>query len=139
MVTYRFCDCRIHTGTRMIEDYVAPEIIKSAPLRAWIEEMVALCRPEAVHWCDGSDAEYQLLCDQMVESGAFIRLNAEKRPNSFLAHSHPSDVTRVEDRTYICSLSKNDAGPTNNWMAPRKMKALLHPRFEGCMAGARCT
>ncbi len=119
----------------MIEDYVAPETIKNVQLREWTNEMVALCKPQAVHWCDGSDAEYQLLCDQMVASGTFIRLNAEKRPNSFLARSHPSDVARVEDRTYICSLSKNDAGPTNNWMAPRKMKALLRPRFDGCMAG----
>ncbi len=119
----------------MIEDYVAPDHINNEQLRTWIEEMVALCKPQAVHWCDGSDAEYQLLCDQMVASGTFIRLNAAKRPNSFLARSHPSDVARVEDRTYICSLSKNDAGPTNNWMAPRKMKALLRPRFDGCMAG----
>ena len=119
----------------MIEDYVAPDHINNEQLRTWIEEMVALCKPQAVRWCDGSDAEYQLLCDQMVASGTFIRLNAAKRPNSFLARSHPSDVARVEDRTYICSLSKNDAGPTNNWMAPRKMKALLRPRFDGCMAG----
>ena len=119
----------------MIEDYVAPDHINNEQLRTWIEEMVALCKPQAVHWCDGSDAEYQLLCDQMVASGTFIRLNAAKRPNSYLARSHHSDVARVEDRTYICSLSKNDAGPTNNWMAPRKMKALLRPRFDGCMAG----
>ncbi len=119
----------------MIKDYVTPETVKSTQLRSWIDEMVALCKPEAVHWCDGSQAEYDMLCDQMVESGTFIRLNAEKRPNSFLARSHPSDVARVEDRTYICSLSKNDAGPTNNWMAPRKMKALLRPRYDGCMSG----
>ncbi len=121
--------------TKMIAEYTAPDKIKNVQLREWVEEMIALCKPEAVHWCDGSDAEYEMLCDQMVESGTFTRLNADKRPNSFLARSHPSDVARVEDRTYICSLSKNDAGPTNNWMEPRKMKALLRPRFDGCMSG----
>ncbi len=119
----------------MIQNYAAPEQIKNTELRAWVEEMVELTKPEAVHWCDGSIEEYQMLCEQMVESGTFVRLNPAKRPNSFLARSHPSDVARVEDRTYICSLSKNDAGPTNNWMDPRQMKTLLRPRFDGAMAG----
>ena len=112
-----------------------PPHITNAELRRWVEEMVELCKPDQVHWCDGSQEEYDLLCNQMVESGTFIRLNQEKRPNCFLARSHPSDVARVEDRTYICSLSKGEAGPTNNWMAPREMKAILTPRFDGAMRG----
>ncbi len=119
----------------MLQEEIVPTRIKNAELRRWVEEIVALCKPEAVHWCTGSQEEYDNLCELMVEGGTFVRLSQEKRPNSFLARSHPSDVARVEDRTYICSLSKADAGPTNNWMAPREMKALLTPRFEGCMRG----
>ena len=117
------------------ETTAVPDVVKNQELIAWIEEMTALCQPDRVHWCDGSQKEYDQLCDEMVESGTFIRLDGEKRPNSFLARSHPSDVARVEDRTFICSLSKGDAGPTNNWMAPREMKALLTPKFQGCMKG----
>jgi phosphoenolpyruvate carboxykinase (GTP) len=112
-----------------------PAEITNQELIRWVTEMVELCKPDKVHWCDGSQAEYDQLCNEMVESGTFIRLNPEKRPNSFLARSHPSDVARVEDRTYICSLSKGDAGPTNNWMNPREMKAVLTPKFDGCMRG----
>ena len=115
-----------------------PSAVNNPELVKWVDKMVDLCQPDAVHWCDGSQEEYDALCNEMVESGTFIRLNSELRPNSFLARSHPSDVARVEDRTFICSLGKGEAGPTNNWMAPKEMKALLTPKFEGCMQGRKC-
>src|SRR6476646_1193404 len=96
----------------------APAVSKNKELVAWVDEMRKLCKPDQVYWCDGSQAEYDRLCAEMVASGTFIKLTAEKRPGCFLAPSHPSDVARVEDRTYICSVSQDDAGPTNNWMAP---------------------
>src|SRR2546427_12441593 len=94
----------------------------NSALVSWVEQMEELCQPESVFWCDGSDEEYKTLCDLMVQSGTFTKLNEKKRPGSFLARSHPSDVARVEDRTYICSKTKDQAGPSNNWSDTCELK-----------------
>ncbi len=112
-----------------------PQDIKNAKLKNWVDEAAKLCKPENVYWCDGSEEEYRTMCETLVTSGTFKKLNPAKRPDSYLALSDPSDVARVEDRTFICSVRKQDAGPTNNWMHPREMKTTLHKLFDGCMRG----
>ena len=104
-------------------------------LLRWVEKMVELCKPDSVHWVDGSQEENDAICEQMVASGTFIKLNEKLWPGSYYARSDASDVARVEDRTYICSLSKDAAGPTNNWVNPYEMRKKLRGLFAGCMRG----
>ena len=104
-------------------------------LLTWVDEWAQLCQPDKVYWCNGSEEEYQRLFDEMVESGTAVKLNEEKQPGSYYFQSDPSDVARVENRTYICTSTKEEAGFTNNWMAPKEMKAVLREKFAGCMKG----
>ncbi|HHU78766.1 MAG: phosphoenolpyruvate carboxykinase (GTP) [Caldicoprobacterales bacterium] len=108
---------------------------KHKELQAWVDEMADLCRPDKVYWCDGSQEEYDRLLQEMVDSGMAIRLNQEKRPGCYLFRSHPSDVARVENRTFIASRRKEDAGPTNNWIDPDELKKTMTELYRGCMKG----
>lgn len=114
-------------------------ILENTPIKdelaRWVNEVAALCEPKSIHWVDGSQKEYDGLCQYLVKKGTFIQLNPEKRPNSFACFSDPSDVARVEDKTFICSRRKEDAGPTNNWMDPSEMKTVLNRHLEGSMKG----
>ncbi len=117
----------------VIKDFTGPTA--SYEVLKWVKRIADFCKPDNIHWCDGSDEEYNQMTGLLVEKGTFIRLNPEKRPNSFACFSDPSDVARVEDRTFICSIRKEDAGPTNNWMDPKEMKDILEDLTEGCMTG----
>ena len=108
---------------------------KNKKLQNWVEEAAALCEPDSIYWCDGSQEENDRLCEELVQGGTFFRLDPEKRPGSYVARSDPADVARVEDRTFICSKTPLEAGPTNNWHDPDEMKSTLKGLFKGCMKG----
>ncbi len=128
--------------TTSVEEFASPyaDALAGAPTRharllAWVREVAELTTPDAIVWCDGSQAEWTRLTDQLVDAGVLVRLNPHKRPNSFWARTDPSDVARVEQRTYICSADADDAGPTNNWMDPGEMRQVMTGLYRGCMRG----
>lgn len=106
-----------------------------AKLQSWVDEVAALTKPASIHWVEGTPEEWVKLTDDLVEAGTFVRLDETKKPNSFWCASDPTDVARVEDRTYICSVDEADCGPTNNWMEPSAMKDLMRGLYDGCMQG----
>jgi len=106
-----------------------PAFVKHEDLINFVKEMAEVCTPKNIHWCDGSKEEYDTLCNLLVENGTFTKLNQERWPNSFACNSDPSDVARVEDKTFICSRRKEDAGPTNNWVDPKEMKPKMKRTF----------
>ena len=119
----------------MSDESSAPAPTRNQKLVAWVGDMAALCKPDHVVWCDGSKQEYDAMCELLVTGGTFTRLNPEKRPNCFLARTHPSDVARVEERTFICAETKEEVGPTNNWAPSAEMRATMRTVFDGCMRG----
>lgn len=118
-----------------IEKHTSTYPVNHTALKNWVRQVAEQCQPDQVYWCDGTKEEYDEMCNDLVEKGTFIRLNEAKRPNSFACFSDPSDVARVEDRTFICSRKKEDAGPTNNWVEPKEMKQTLNGLLDGCMKG----
>jgi phosphoenolpyruvate carboxykinase (GTP) len=131
--THSDCNCTCGSVAQSPATAVVPS--KNTALNAWVEKIAALCKPARIQWCDGSQAEYDRLCAEMVAAGTLTPLNPALRPGSFLARSTENDVARVEERTFICSVRKEDAGPTNNWLAPDQAKETLSKLFDGCMAG----
>jgi phosphoenolpyruvate carboxykinase (GTP) len=123
------------TATRLASAHTIPGYVRHARLKQWVDDIARLTKPDHVYWCDGSQEEYDRLCNEMVASGTLIRLNQQKRPGCFLARSDPDDVARMEERTFVCSSTQEDAGPNNNWVAPEEMRATMQKLFDGCMRG----